>query len=315
MSRLPVFLFAATMGCAARHPQCFDAVGPLGAPAGYRVRSADGLCLQGYAWAPAGPPRGAVVVVHGIRHHATRYGALAEALAADGLLVVAQDHRGHGRSGGKRQRFDAIADLEGDVDLAVARARAEAPGVPLFLYGHSLGGLVATTWALDHRDALAGLVLSGPALRLPPDLSPGTVRAAKAVAAIAPGLRAQPVDDTVFVRDPAEKQALASDPLVDHFDLPAASAAAAVRGIERVESAMEQVTAPLLAMHGTADLATNVEGSRALVARAASADKTLKLWDGLAHDLLHEPERTEVVAVVTAWIDARLPADGTASEP
>lgn len=298
-------------GCGAHRTACLApaAAGPAGpGPATYDVSAADGVCLRGYTWRPEGPPRAAFVVVHGLRDHADRYGELADALTATGVLVVGQDHRGHGRSGGDPQRFDAIDQLTADVDLAVAHARQEAPGVPVFLFGHSLGGLVATAYALDHGTDLAGLVLSGAALALAPDVTPGKVRAVRTIAGIAPGAHVGPLDDTVFNRDPAAKAALAADPLVDHRKLPAASARAAVDAQEALDARMVDLGVPLLAMHGTADAATNPEGTKRLVERAASADKTLKLWDGLYHDLVHEPEHAEVVGTVVRWVEERLPA-------
>jgi acylglycerol lipase len=294
-------------GCAARHPLCHIPPAPLSATAqSYQVQSADGLCLQGYEWAPGGSPRGAVVVVHGIRDHASRYEALAQALTDEGLLVVAQDHRGHGLSGGKRQRFDSLVELQDDVQLAVQHAQARAPGVPVFLFGHSLGGLVSTTYALERGAGLAGLILSAPALQLPADIKPSELRAAKLFGTLTPGLRAQEVDDTVFVREPSAKAELASDPWIDHVNLPAASARAFVIGIEALQPRLESLTLPVLALHGRADVATDPKGSEALIARAQSQDKTLRLYDGMFHDLWHEPEAPQLVTEVAGWLRERV---------
>ncbi|HVE81849.1 MAG TPA: lysophospholipase [Myxococcales bacterium] len=279
----------------------------------YRVQAADGTCLQAYEWKPtSGPARGAVVIVHGIRDHASRYAALAEALAARGLIVYSQDLRGHGDSGGDRQRFDSMAQMVGDADLAVEEAKKLNPGLPVFLYGHSMGGLISTEYALAHGDKLRGLVLSGAALKLPPTVSDGEKGAARFFSAVLPGLPAQAVDDTQFVRDPAAKKELAADPLVDHGNLPARSAAAALDGIDDVQKRMGELKVPVLILHGSADKATNPEGSKELNARAASADKTLKIYEGVFHDLMHEPERAQITEEVVGWITARLGAPGAA---
>lgn len=298
------------VGCAARHPLCHE---PAPAQAAWAATSADGLCLQGYQWTPEAmfrEPRGVVVVVHGLRDHAGRYEALAQALTDRGLLVVAQDHRGHGRSGGKRQRFDAIDQLQQDLQGAVERGRSLAPGKPVFLFGHSLGGLVVTRYALAHGDklsgmGLSGMVLSGAALQLPDGVKPSEVRGAKLLGALTPGLRVQELDDTQFVREPEAKAELASDPLVDHFRLPAASARAIVLGIESLR--LQELSVPVLALHGTADTATSPDGSRKLVEVAPVADKTLRLYEGAHHDLLHEPEGPAIVSEVVDWVAARLP--------
>jgi acylglycerol lipase len=150
-------------------------------------------------------------------------------------------------------------------------------------------------------------VLSGPALMLPPGVSGVERSAAKTFGALTPGLRVQKLDESGFNRDPAARQDLRADPLVDHRNLPAASAAATVKGIDRVQDELEQVRTPFLVMHGTLDPVTNPEGSAELQRRARSADKTLKPWTGAYHDLLHEPEQAQVVEAAVSWIDARLP--------
>lgn len=307
---------AALGGCATARP-CAEGPAPAVASAQlalttYCAKAADGTCLQAYEWKPRGQVRGAVVIIHGIRDHATRYGALAEALGAQGFAVYAQDLRGHGRSGGDRQRFESIGQLVADADLAVAEAKRRNPGVPVFVYGHSLGGLIATQYALAHGAGLQGVVLSGPALKLMPSVTDGQKSAARFFSGVLPGLPAQAVDDTEFVRDPAAKAELASDPQIDHANLPARSAAAALDAIDDVQRRMDQVTVPLFIMHGAEDKATNPDGSRDLYARARSADKTLKVYDGMFHDLLHEPERDRIVHDVTAWISAHAGAQPTA---
>ncbi len=313
-SILATLAFSALTGCATARqcpaPALSAASTAHGMRTPYRAQAADGTCLQAFEWMPStGPVRGVVVVIHGIRDHASRYEALAEALMGQGLAVYAQDHRGHGHSGGEHQRFESIAQLVGDVDVAVQEAKRRHPGVPVFLYGHSMGGLVATHYALAHGELLRGVVLSGAALELPPSVSDGQKGAARFFSAVLPGLPAQEVDDTEFVREPAAQAEMAEDPLIDHSNLPARSAAAMLDAIEDVQRRMEEVKVPLLVLHGTADKATSVEGSRDLSQRASSSDKTLKLYEGVYHDLLHEPERELVIQDATQWILARLPAE------
>lgn len=299
-------LSPATRAAAASESECR----PIAAlPAGVQAErhaAADGTCLQAFDWAPAGgQARAVLVVVHGIRDHALRYDALAGALAAERIAVVAQDHRGHGHSGGPRQRFDSVEQLMADVDLAIARARRLHPGVPLFLFGHSLGGLVVTHHALAHPGQAAGVVLSGPALKLGADATAGKRLAVQVLGRIWPSLEIQPVDDSQFVRDPQAKRAQAEDPLIVHDKLPAGSALAFLRGIEGYEAQAVHFEARLLAMHGEADVSTDPQGSRELVARAASRDKTLRLVPQAMHDLMHEPEAAMLVKEIVAWVSQR----------
>lgn len=301
-------VLALLAGCAGVQPCLDQGPFPASARAGvtlttFHTAAALDTCLQGYRWEGPGPVRGTVVVVHGIRDHALRYSALAEELAAQGFAVYAQDLRGHGRSGGPRQRWDSLGQLAGDEGLLLEEAARQHPGVPRFVYGHSLGGLVATHVALAHPE-LEGVVLSGAALQLLPGVSGGQQAAARFFGAVIPSLAAQEVDDSVFVREPAAKAALAQDPLIVHANLPARSAAATLDGLEAAQARFGELAMPLLVMHGTHDLATNVEGSKALVAKARSTDKTLHLWEGVSHDLLHEPEAPQVIALVAGWLSA-----------
>jgi alpha-beta hydrolase superfamily lysophospholipase len=258
-----------------------------------------------------------VVVVHGIRDHATRYAALAKTLNGTGLAVYSYDLRGHGSSGGYRQRFDSLEQLLADTDLLVQDARRKTPSLPVFIYGHSLGGLISTGYTLAHEPELKGLILSGPALQLPNFVKPAELKAARIFGAILPDLPAQPVDDTGFVNTPAALDDYMKDPLIGHANLPAASAKAGVEGITRVNAEMGKLRLPLLIMHGLLDRQTNIDGSRELNQRAASTDKTLVLWEGQFHDLLHEPDHDKVIAQVTAWLGAHLrppPGDVAASQ-
>ncbi|MDX2012877.1 MAG: alpha/beta hydrolase [Myxococcaceae bacterium] len=313
--RSPVVLSALLLvvtGCATTRP-CLGAMPEVSVEGAvtrtpYRVEATQAQCLQAYEWKSAARPRGVLVIVHGIRDHAERYEALANAFVKQGFTVYAQDLRGHGRSGGDRQRFDSMDELVAHVDLAVEEAKKRNPGVPVFLYGHSLGGLIGTTYAVQHGDKLTGLVLSGPALKLLPFVTEGDKSGARFFSGLIPGFKVQAVDDTEFVREAPAKAALASDPLVDHSNLPARSAAAAIDAIDFIQAHLADVKVPVLVMHGTADKATNIEGSVELSEKASSSDKTLKKWEGTYHDLLHEPERQQVIDLVTSWVVARVPA-------
>jgi alpha-beta hydrolase superfamily lysophospholipase len=272
-----------------------------------RVAAAGEICLQRFEWRRPGAARGAVVVVHGLRDHSERAQALAEALAAQGFAVYAQDLRGHGRSGGARQRFDSMDELLGDVDLIVAEARQKNPSVPVFIYGHSLGGLIAASYGLTRPEGAAGIVLSAPALKLFPSVTDAEKSGARFVSKVLPGLKVQKLDDSEFVRTDEAKKAFMADPLIVHDALPARSAAAALDALEVIGARMSEVKVPFLVMHGTADTATNIEGSQSLHEQAASADKTFKRWEGVHHDLLHEPEAPHIIEFVVQWMVARLP--------
>jgi acylglycerol lipase len=270
------------------------------------MQASDGLCLRSFAWQPAQMPvRGVVVVTHGIRDYALRYQRFAEQLTKQGFAVFAQDLRGHAHSGGERQRFDSMARMVEDTDMIVNEAKLRYPNVPLYVYGHSLGGLITTRYSLDHADKLSGVVLSGAALKRPHSVSGFSAGLAQLVAMVAPGLKVVQVDDSEFSKDKAVMAALASDPLVSRDKLPAATAAATLKAIADAQQRMSQLKLPLLVIYGTADSVNPIEGSQAFVKAVASTDKTLKAYSGVYHDMLNEPERDQIAADVIAWLLAR----------
>ena len=295
---------AASNGCTAPQPTS-------GSPR-YQTETAqavDGVCLRSFTWQPAsGSPRGVVVVTHGIRDHALRYESFARRLTEQGFTVYAQDLRGHAHSGGVRQRFDSMDQMIADTNIVVSRAIRQHPSLPVFVLGHSLGGLIATAYAESHADKVRGVVLSGAALKPPRSVSGFEIGLARFVGSIAPWLPLQQVDDSEFSRDEAVMVKLRSDPLVVRDKLPAASVVAAVNGMGEVRKKVDRLKMPLLILHGTGDKVNPIEGSQELNQAAPSTDKTLKTYPGLYHDLFHEPEHAGVESDIMAWLSARIAA-------
>lgn len=266
---------------------------------------AGGVQLYGQHWRPTtGEPRAVLVIHHGLADHGDRYAGFAERMVHAGFAVWALDMRGHGRSAGPRVSSPSIDAYLDDLDAFVAQVRAGEPGRPVFLLGHSLGGLIVTLYTIERRPALAGLVVLGPALAFDaPPLQAGAIRF---VAGLAPGapLLATPHHD--FSGDPAVGDEMDRDPLIADGKGPARTVRAAIDGVARVWAHPERLTVPLLAAHGTGDKLTAPSGSRDLVARAGAADKTLRLYPGLNHDLLREPggRGAEVAGELEAWLVA-----------
>lgn len=271
-----------------------------------------GVDLYSQSWRPSGASRAALIVVHGLRDHSSRYARMAERLADRGYAVHAFDLRGHGKSDGDRAYVDSFDDYVDDLELFVQRVAAREPGKPLFLFGHSMGGAVATLFALRaHRPALRGLVLSAPALQVGDDVPGPLVAVTRVLGGLAPSLRVLELETASFSRDAAVVDAIARDPLVEQRPGPARTAAQLLGAIGRIQDGMEGLDVPLLILHGTGDKLTNPAGSRALSVRARAGDKTLRLYPGLAHDLLHEPEHEQVLGDIAGWLDAHLPTAST----
>jgi alpha-beta hydrolase superfamily lysophospholipase len=267
-----------------------------------------GVRLYEQTWRPDSSPRAALIIVHGLKDHSGRYARLGEQLARRGFAVHAFDLRGHGNSEGARVWVDEFDDYLGDLDRFVARVRAREGGRPLFLFGHSMGGAIVTLYVTTLQARVDGVVLSGPALKRGSDVSSFLVGTTKLLAGVLPRLAVLRLANENFSRDPHAVAELADDPLVYQGAGPARTAAELLRAIERIQKHLEDVVQPVLVLHGTADKLTNPEGSRELVERARSSDKTLRLYEGLYHDLLHEPERERIAADLCDWLEAHAAA-------
>jgi alpha-beta hydrolase superfamily lysophospholipase len=279
-------------------------------------RSAGGVRIHMREWLPEGDPRAVVVICHGVNSHGGQHAWTAEQLVGRGLAVYAVDLRGRGQSEGERFYVEDIAEYVADVRGLIGIAKERNPGLPVSLLGHSAGGVVSCSYALDHQDEIDGLICESFAFQVP---APGFALAAiKGLSHIAPRLGVLTLKMKDFTRDPAALKALEADPLTKGESQPAITVAALVRADERLHDSFEQITLPVLILHGTEDHATVCRGSEYFHAHAGSADKTLKLYEGHYHDLLNDIGKEEVLADVVGWIEARLPAQvrsETASAP
>jgi acylglycerol lipase len=266
--------------------------------------AADGRRLYEQRWLPEGEARAHIAIVHGYAEHSGRYAHVGEALAQRGYAVCVLDLRGHGRSDGDRAIVRSFDEYLADVRAFLSRVRARGAGRPLFLLGHSMGGTIVTLeLAVDHPQ-LAGAMLSGGVLT-----SSGTPRIVRAIFGLLgrlfPRLPLVKLKAEHVSRDPDVVRRYEEDPLVYRGRIRAGLAAAMGRAVRRIERDAPSISVPLLIMHGAADELAPPEGSSLLYERVASADKTLKLYDGLYHEILNEPERDQVVADIAAWLDAR----------
>lgn len=254
----------------------------------------------------AGAPRAVVALSHGFGEHAGRYHHVAERFGAAGLATYALDHRGHGRSAGKRVRCRDISDYTGDFRRLITLAADAHPGVPVVLLGHSMGGAIVFAYGVDHPDEYQLMVLSGPAIAMADTVPPVLALVTEALGAVAPGLPLQRLDSALVSRDPAVVAAYDADPLVHHGAVPAGAGRALLRVAATMPRRAAALTAPLLIVHGENDGLVPVAGSRRLADCAGSADVTLRVYPGLYHEVFNEPERDAVLSDVVDWIGARL---------
>ena len=273
------------------------------------LTGAGGRRIFWQSWSSDGEPRALVVIVHGAGEHSDRYVHVADRLCADGYAVYALDHRGHGRSEGPRALIDRLDNAVADLDQLVVQASAEHPAAPVYVLGHSMGGTVALRYALLNGERLAGLILSGPLAAL--EATPPPLRViGNVLSTIAPRTPLIAIDASLVSRDPAVVSAYVSDPLVHHGKLPARTAAELAAAIDTFPDAVSAITAPTLILYGTADRLCPPAGSQMLGDRIGAADKTVKAYDGLFHEILNEPERDAVLADICSWLAERT-ATGT----
>jgi acylglycerol lipase len=268
------------------------------------IRNAAGMKLHVRSWPAIGSARGTVMIVPGFNSHSGYYEGVAAALASRSLSVFAVDLRGRGQSDGERFFVETFDDYVSDVGALAAMVKSRAAGLPVYLLGHSAGGVVACLYALDHQAELAGLICESFAFRVPaPDFALAVL---KGLSHIAPHAHVLHLKNEDFSRDPAVVARMNADPLIAHETQPTSTVAAMVRADERLEREFPRIRLPLLILHGTADRATRPQGSEQFFGQAGSTDKTLKLYEGAFHDPLNDVDRATVLGDILSWLDARL---------
>ncbi|WP_372733738.1 lysophospholipase [Nocardioides sp.] len=253
---------------------------------------------------PDGEPKGLILIAHGLGEHRGRYHHVAERLVALGLRVAIPDHRGHGESGGPRCDTRDVAEFT--ADLESLRKLTEIAGAPTYLLGHSMGGLIALDYALDHQDKLKALMLSGPLVLPGEDQPPWLVAIAKVLGKVVPTLGTLALDPNSVSRDPKVVADYIADPLNFHGKVKAGTGAALLRKVQSFPERLPSLMLPVLVMHGEKDKLTNPEGSKLVNALAGSSDKTLSIQPGLFHEIFNEPEQDRVLDELTAWLEKRL---------
>lgn len=265
-------------------------------------RGAHGQVLFRRAWLPPEPER-VLLFVHGFAEHSGRYEHVATWFAARGCAVHAYDQQGHGHSEGPRGHARRFGDLLDDLEQHLDTLRRAHSGLPVFVVGHSMGGLVAATFARERQAEVAGYVLSGPALSV--RVSRANAIFARVARHLAPRLtRSAGIPPEALSRDPEVVRAYIEDPLV--FEAISVSLAAGLlEAAQRTLAGAAEVRAPMLLLHGEADRLCPVEGSRRFYEKLAVPDKRLCVYPGLYHEIFNEPEQLRVFQDLLDWLTGR----------
>lgn len=258
------------------------------------------------AWLPEANVKAVLLVVHGAGEHSGRYMNVVNHFVPLGYAVYGFDHIGHGKSEGEREFIERFEDYTDTLTSYYRMVTAWQRGKPVFLLGHSLGGLIVCYYLPEHQADFKGAVISAPAIKVGGGVSPAIITMSKILSALAPRAGLVALDANAISRDPEVVKAYVNDPLVFHGKTPARTGGEVLRAMRYVTAEVYRISLPFIVVHGTADKLAEPAGAQMLYDRARSTDKTIKLYEGLYHEVFNEPERAEVLKDVEIWLEAHV---------
>jgi len=257
------------------------------------------------AWLPDGDVKAVLLVVHGLGEHCGRYMNHVDRFVPLGYAVYGLDHLGHGKSGGEREVIDRFTDFTDTLKIYYEMVKGWQPGKPIFILGHSMGGLITCHYLLDHQADFKGAIISAPAIKVGEGITSLTIIMGKLLSRIAPKTGVLALDVTAISHDPVVVKAYADDPLVFHDKTPARLAAESLKAMMRVTTETDKITLPFIVIQGGEDKIVDPGGAQMLYDKAGSKDKTLKIYQGLYHEVHNEPEREVMFKDLESWLAAR----------
>ena len=257
-------------------------------------------------WLPEGEPKAVLFIVHGLAEHSGRYMNVVNHFVPLGYAVYGIDHVGHGKSDGARVYVERFEDYTDTLKTYFDMVRDWQPEKPIILVGHSMGGLIGSSYLLDHQAELSGAVISAPLLKTSDNVSPALVFIGKVLSTLMPRFGLVDLEADGVCRDPAVVQAYVSDPLVHTGKTTARLGAELLKTMQHVIAEAARVTLPILILQGGADKIVDPDGAQILYTSVSSTDKTIHVYDGCYHEVFNEPERDQVLGDVETWLEARL---------
>ncbi|HAW07817.1 MAG TPA: alpha/beta hydrolase [Bacteroidetes bacterium] len=254
------------------------------------------------AWLPETAPKAILLIVHGLAEHSGRYMNLVNHFIPLGYAVYGFDHLGHGKSDGPRVYIDRFQDFLDTIKTYFDMIQSWQPGKPVYLIGHSMGGLISAIYLLEYQNDFAGAVLSGASVKIPAHISPVTITIGRVFSRILPKFGLIKLEADGISRDENVVKAYVNDPLVCTGKITARLAGELLGATQRIMAEAEKITLPILILHGGADKLVESDASRWFHDRIRSTDKTLKVYPGLFHEVFNEPEHGAVLRDVEGWI-------------
>jgi len=267
-----------------------------------------GAKLYRQSWLPDDDPKAAIILIHGYDEHSGRYQYFAEHCTKLGYAVHALDHWGHGKSDGVNGFVPAFSVYHDGVVALLAGLPDAHRALPRFLVGHSLGGLISATYLLENQSQFRAAVLSGPAIKAAEEPSAFLKFVSGILSKIAPKLGVIALEAEGVSRDPKVVADYLADPLVSGSKISARLGHEMMGQMDHIQAEASKITLPMLMLHGEEDSLAAADGSRFLNDKISSADKKIKIYPKLFHEIFNEPEKDAVLTDMTDWIAKRIPA-------
>jgi acylglycerol lipase len=257
-------------------------------------------------WNPEANVKAVLLIVHGLGEHSGRYMNLVNHLVPLSFAVYGWDHIGHGKSDGGREIVERFEDFTDNLTIFYNMVKVWKPGVPIFLLGHSLGGLIAAYYLLDQQTIFRGAILSAPLVKVSANISSMTILMGKLLSSIAPKTGIITLDATAISSDQEVVTTYVNDPLVFHGKTPARLAAEMLKAMQYVGNHVGKISLPFITLQGSKDSLVDMGGAKMLYEKASSTDKVIKIYEGLYHEVFNEPERAIVIKDVEAWLETHI---------
>lgn len=271
----------------------------------FSVTSVSGASLHIHRWEPSTAVTAQLILCHGYAEHAMRYLPFVKALNDIGVRVIAPDHVGHGRSEGLRGYVQNIEMLVDDVSDLVLKAQAASPKLPLFLFGHSMGGVIAILVAERHQDLISGLILSGPALHIAS--TPKILQLLSPIPAmILPKVAFLPLKSSAVSRDPEASKRYREDPFNYVGKVRFGTGWQLIRGGRMALGVANKIHLPLWIGHGREDGLAGLSGTREFLGKIKSTDITYRDIPEARHEILNEPEGPALIQEICEWVKERI---------
>jgi alpha-beta hydrolase superfamily lysophospholipase len=258
------------------------------------------------AWLPSGEVKASLLILHGLGEHSGRYMNVVNHLVPLGYAAYALDNIGHGKTEGPQEIIERFDDFTDPVTSYYNMVKGWQPDKPIFMLGHSLGGLIATYYLLDHQADFTGAIISAPLIKVGESVTPATILMGKILSKVAPKVGLMAVDASLISHDPAVVSTYIRDPLVFHGKTPARLAGELLKAMLRVSAELQKITLPFIVLQGCDDKLVEPAGAQMLYEKSSSKDKTIKMYPGLYHEVFNEPERAMVLKDVEMWLAAHV---------